>query len=67
MQSRDERLAFMRSNIPILRDQLDHVTNDPDPDLARQFLRRELLTNQQMYYALVKNRRRQLGVRAVTE
>jgi hypothetical protein len=67
MLSHDEHLAHLRSDIAILREQLDHVENKPDPERARQFLRRELFTNQQMYLALLKKRRRQLLVRSVEE
>lgn len=65
MQSRDERLALLRSDIAILREQLDQGESHPVPDRARQFLRRELLTTQQMYLALRKNRRQSLAVQTV--
>jgi hypothetical protein len=67
MQSRDERLALLQMDIAILRDQLDHVAEQPHLDIARQFLRRELLASQQMYLALLKNRHRRLAVQAVGE
>jgi hypothetical protein len=65
MQQRDERLVLAQLDIAILREQLDHVTEQPNPDLTRLSLRRELLSSQQTYYALIKNRRPQLAAHAV--
>ena len=64
MQLRDRPLALIRADIAILREQLDHVAQQPDPERARLFLRRELLSSQMMYYALIRNRRRQLLAKA---
>jgi hypothetical protein len=52
MQLSDERLALVRSDIAILHEQLDQAVEQSDCD--RQFLRRELLTTQQMYHALIR-------------
>lgn len=57
MQLRDERLALVRSDIAILREQLDKIAEQPQYEHERQFLRRELLSSQQTYHALIKNRR----------
>jgi hypothetical protein len=65
MQLSDEHLALLRSDIAILREQLDQAAQQPTPDRARLFLRRELLSDQQVYHALIKNRRRQLRTTTV--
>jgi len=65
MQLPDERLTVVQRDIALLRDQLDHVAEQPQPELARLFLRRELLSSQQMYHALIRNRLRQLHTTAV--
>jgi hypothetical protein len=64
MKLHDECLTQVGWDIFILREELDNVANQPDPDRARRFLRHELLSSQQMYCALLKNRRRQLVVGA---
>jgi len=65
MQLPDERLSVVQSDIAILHEQLDHVAEQPEPERACQFLRRELLAHQQMYYALLRKRQRQLQTTAV--
>ena len=65
MQLPDDRLTLAQLDIAILREQLDHVAEQPNPDHARLFLQRELLSSQQVYRALIKNRRRQLAATAV--
>ena len=64
MHLRDRQLALIRADIAVLREQLDHVAEQPDPERARQFLRHELFSSQMTYYALIRNRQRQLLVKA---
>jgi hypothetical protein len=65
MQLCDERLALVRSDIALLRERLDQIAQQPDHEHARHFLYRELLSSQQIYHALIKNRLRQLHATAV--
>lgn len=65
MQPPEARLALVRSDIAILHEQLDQAAEQLSPDHDRQFVLRELLTSQQMYHALIRNRRRKLRTKAV--
>jgi len=65
MQSRDERLALLHLDITILRQQLANIAERPGSDRNRQFLFRELLSNEITYRAISRKREQQLDTHAV--